>query len=218
MATKRKKNEYQKLFEDKQIKTDEILKNIIVNNRMGYITLSVNSIDEALSSYGVKDYELLNVGLKASIDKFVAQIPDNYPIVLELTNHKFTEEEKTAIQNAIWHEYSFGYVEDVNYYKNYLKKTVFHLVLSVIFLAYLYTGQHHDMIVQIVWIPLWVFLDTVFSLFTSVIPDLRKSKRRLVQKQTMKLIFTEKFKDEISYAELDQYEKDILENIKNTEI
>lgn len=208
-------NEFKEIFDNKKVDVDGFMKQIVVNGDLGYIVMNVeNGLSDIISNYSVNDYELLNPGFKESINRFADQIPDDKPLVLEMTGYNFSEEEQKRIQNAVWHDYEFDYTVENNEYKKTIQKTLFHFVLSVIFLAYLYTGTHSEMWMQIFWIPLWVFLDTVFSLFISVIPDVKKSKRRLVQRQTMKLVFTEKFVDALTDEDIKILKQGVKDNAK----
>ena len=208
-------NEFKEIFDNKKVDVDGLLKKIIVNDELGYIVANVeNGLSDVISNYCVKEYEILNPYFKETVNRFASQIPDDKPLVLELTGYKFSEEEKARIQNAVWHDYEFDYTVENNEYKKYIQKTLFHFVLSVLFLAYLYTGTHSEMWMQIFWIPLWVFLDTVFALFLSVIPTVKKNKRRLVQRQTMKLVFTEKFIDVLTDEDIKILKQGVKDNAK----
>lgn len=212
-------NNFKKTFDNKKINTNELMAQFTVNGETGYIVLHANSVDDVVSSYSVKGYEYLNPGFKGVLDKYSEYVPDSLPMVLEITGCDFSEKEKEQIQNAIWHEYEYDYLSENRDMRRTKVRAASNLVFSLIFLAYLYFWEPEGLIVDLIWVPLWAFLDAVMCLFLYDLPGSRKQRRRFVQKQTMKLVFTKKFIDnDPTREELRKYHTAVLKNALDEEV
>ena len=210
------KTDLKKLYDSRNIDVNRYMQNLIIDGKYGYITLSVKDINDVVSSYSIKNYESLSDSFRSAFDFYAEQIPDNIPLFLELTDHEFSPEEKQAIQRAVSHEYGFDYVIRYKEIRKKIRIACINFVLSILFLFYLYyTWKHSEMVIQLVWIPLWFFLDSVFQLVLSVLPEHKKMKRKSMQKQTVKLIFTKEYNDYISKDQLESYKKEVISNLLN---
>lgn len=210
---------FKKAFDNKKIKIDELMAQLTVNGGMGYLVLHADNANDVVSSYSVNEYEFLNPGFKAVLDKYAAYVPDSLPLVLEITGCDFTEQEKKQIQNAIWHEYEYDYLSE----NQGMRKTLLHaassLLFALFFLSYLYFWKPQGLVVDLIWVPLWAFLDSVLALFLYDLPGSRKLRRRYVQKQTAKLLFTKEYNaDDPTHEEVRQYQNVILRNTRDEQV
>lgn len=211
--------DFKKSFDSKQIKIQELMKSVTVNNDTGYVTIHVNRVEDVLSTYSITGYEFLNGVFKSVLSKYIAYIPAHFPMVLEITGCEFTEAEKESIQNAIWHEYEYDYLTEFKGIKHAAMRSVVGLGFALVFLAYLIFGNPASIVVDLVWIPLWTLLDPLISLFWYVIPNFRQMKRRLIQCQTMKILYTKEYKDIAPSQEtLSKIHEDIIANAMNEEV
>lgn len=210
---------FKRTFDRKQIKVKELVKYVTVNNDTGYVTIHANCIEDILSSYCVSGYEYLNGAFKEVLSKYTEYIPAHFPMVLEITGCDFTESEQESIQNAIWHEYEYDYLSQVKGIRHAAMRSVLGLGFSMIFLAYLIFGNPASIVVDLIWIPLWTFLDPIIGLFWFVIPSFRQMKRRLVQCQTMKIVYSKEYSDvNPSRETISKFHEEIIANALNEEV
>lgn len=213
------KQHFKRQFDNKKIHTAELLSRIMVHDDTGYIVLQASSVTDVISSYSVRGYEYLNSEFKGLLDKFIEFLPDTFPVILEITGCDFTEAEQEQVQNAIWHEYEYDYLAENRDMKKTILRAASSLLFSLIFLSYLYFWNPTGLVVDLIWIPLWTFLDSVICLFLYDLPGSRKNKRRFIQKQTMKLLFSKTYEDDDPPEQkIQEYHSAILENTSDEEI
>jgi len=70
-----------------------------------YISVNVNTINDIISKYSVKNDEVLNPEFMHYIETNASYIPDEYPLTLEICNHTFSKEEKEIINKVIKNHY-----------------------------------------------------------------------------------------------------------------
>lgn len=79
-----------------------------MNDGRAYISVNISSIDDIISKYSVKNDEILNPEFMHYIETNASYIPDEYPLTLEICNHKFSDKEKEIIKKVIKNHYAIG--------------------------------------------------------------------------------------------------------------
>lgn len=94
-----KKFDYYKTLNDYYIEKDE-----------AYISIKVDSINDIISKYSTKGDEILNYEFMRYLETNASYIPDKYNLVLEICNHKFSDEEKIIIEKVIRNHYGINLI------------------------------------------------------------------------------------------------------------
>lgn len=90
-----------KKFRNAKFDYAKFIKNYYIEKGHAYITAKVNSIDDIVSKYSIKDYEWINPEFAKYVEECAYYIPIEESIIVEICGHNFTDDEKDTIQRVI---------------------------------------------------------------------------------------------------------------------
>ena len=92
MSKKTKRN--LKKFRSAKFNYAKFVKNYYIDKGAAYISAKVNSIDDIISKYSIKDYEWINSDFASYLEESAYYIPMEEAIVIEICGGNFSEEQK----------------------------------------------------------------------------------------------------------------------------
>ena len=132
-----------KKYQTKKFDYYKTLNEYYIENGEAYISVNVYSMDDIISRYSVKNDEVLNYEFMRYLETNSSYIPDDSPLVLEICNHHFNDEEKEIIRKVISNHYGISLINKNEELKANKRKgkylVLFGLLSFIIFacLAYL---------------------------------------------------------------------------------
>lgn len=90
-----------KKFRNAEFNYAKFVRKYYMEKGEAYITAKVNSIEDIISNYSIKDYEWINPKFIEYVTECAYYIPIEESIILEITGAKFTDEEKEIIERVI---------------------------------------------------------------------------------------------------------------------
>ena len=153
----------------KKIKTFnyyKVLDDYYLEDGMGYIPVKVNSIDDIISPYSIKNTEILNYEFMRYIDINANFIPWGYPLVLEIHGPKFSDKEKRTISKVLRNHYSLLLVNKKEELKDLRKRGLYLIIMGVvsfiIYLLLMYFNVNYapiELMAFLFWLALWEGFD-----------------------------------------------------------
>ena len=77
-----------------------------ISQGVAYIPMHIDNKEDVLSRYSVEGVPYLNGEFLSTLDSVAEHIPEDLPLALELTGHKFTPEEQRTIEKAVHAHYA----------------------------------------------------------------------------------------------------------------
>jgi len=184
-------------FKKAKFNYQKFVKHYYMENDEAYITAKVQSIDDIVSRYSVKDYEWINEEFTSYIDNCAYHIPVEEAIVLEITGRKFTDSEKEIIQRVIKEHYGLALGEtDFSLRVNSRRALVLFLwsiVTAIIFfLLYTYTNS---ILLELIVVGLWFFTWELGSVAWINRADLKNEKLEAGQLSSLRIKFTDEVEE-----------------------
>lgn len=90
-----------RFFRNKRSHLDQLVQRTFIDDNQAIIPCHAGKYEDIISPYSVKGMETLNPDFQAYLLDIVRYIPDEYPIVLEIENDSFTDEEKATIESTV---------------------------------------------------------------------------------------------------------------------
>lgn len=149
MATTQRLKKYQKEKFEYYKKINELN----INDNETYIPIRVNSMDDIISNYSVRNNEMLSEEFINILASKAAYTTLEYPIVLEILNDSFSSEEKILIRKLIKNHFSLLTIDKETELKALKRKGNFFLFIGVFFfliLFLLYDSNIFEGILEIV--------------------------------------------------------------------
>ena len=196
MDTVKQKLKNRRLFLKRDAKLAKRLKEDYIDNGIASLPCKVTGMDDIISHFSVPGYETLSPELSEYIESSAAFIPPEYPIVLEISGCRFSEEEQTIIRRTIREDYTYelGAVQWEN--RKQMIIALLMLVGMVItgFLAFGVQGIT-DTAIEIIYIFFWFFADLVACYFC--LDGFENRKKRLLAGRLadMTIYISEKYDD-----------------------
>lgn len=178
----------------------KVLDDYYLEDGIGYIPVKVNSIDDIISRYSIKNSEILNYEFMRYIDINANFIPWGYPLTLEIHGPKFSDKEKRLISKALRNHYSLLLVNKKEELKD-LRIRGLHLIITgvasfIIYLILMYFNVNYaplELMAFLFWLALWEGFDAEI-LSTSDIKDEIKDLEYL---SNMNIIYEDEESDDI---------------------
>ena len=129
---KNKSNLKLKKYQTRKFDYYKTLNEYYLENNEAYISIKVDSINDIISKYSIKNDEILNYEFMRYLETNASYIPSKYKLVLEICNHKFTDKEKQIIEKVIRNHYGISLInkkEELNLSK---RKGLFLLITGLI--------------------------------------------------------------------------------------
>jgi len=97
--------ELKKAYAHKKFEHKEVVNHYLMSNGVAHFVCVVRNRDEIINHFSPKGYELLSDEFSSYISESSLNLPDNVPVLIEITGCEFSEEDQDAIRNAIWSKY-----------------------------------------------------------------------------------------------------------------
>ena len=202
---------------DEMQKTSKLQNIFFISNGMIHMAYQAYHFHTVISHYS--DSDILSDEFISTVDQVEEYVPENLPIVLEISGCEFDENEKRCIERAI-RKYYFNRLQEVkDELKNYCIRMVYFLLSLIVSSALLFmtNDQTNNLLLQYAFLPFWFFgYRIMIFLFVDLIPQIR---RVLKEKQffAMKVIFTANHPiNEVPIEKRDAYIKEIEKNLSDT--
>ena len=200
----KKKKHAVDFFRNKTIDYSRYIKDYYVENDFAYISCHVNDMKEIIDRYSVKDYEDMNPRFISFIEDNAEHIPSEYPIVLKITGHAFSEEEQETIIESVndFYNMKLGTVQE-DLADNF-RLSMMLLAGGIICLAlYVYL---RDIVSSNVFlsIPTWFMFEEFINIFWLDRSDIYQERMNYAQLSSMKIIFQEHFVDDYINEEAEE--------------
>lgn len=189
--TKRFKKNIKK-FKKKKFNYNKFVKDFYIENGKAHIYAKVDSYEDIISKFSVREYEVLNRKFSNYLEELTYYIPVEYPVVLEISGCNFTEEEETIIEETIKDHFGLKLSDAEMDLKDNRRSSLVLLIASLVTLAFLYVLFRTDVgavfmeaYLVIVWFFLWTYSDFEFI----ERPKLKIRKLDFAQLASMKIRF-----------------------------
>ena len=196
MDTVKQKLKNRRLFLKRDAQLNKRLKEDYIDNGIATLPCKVTGMDDVINRFSVPGYETLSPEFSEYIESSVAFIPPEYPIVLEISGCRFSEEEQTIIRRTIRDDYTYelGAVQRENRKQLTVALLMFVGMLITGFLTFGVQGIT-DTAVEIIYIFFWFFADLTACYFC--LDGFENRKKRLLAGRLadMTVCFSEKYDD-----------------------
>ena len=203
-------------FQSKNVNINERIRDDFIDGDLAVISVKVDSYEDVISHYSVKGYETPNSELLAYIEDCAKVIPAQYPLVLEITGHTFSDEQQHIIRTAFEDYYAYGLAEAQRHRKKGII-VFFIMLIAMFFTAYICNRLLPDglMWADLVYIGFWTCADFVLSFILGGGVENRNSKIMAARLNSIQIQFQKEFSDE-SYTALETQK--IVEDMINNKI
>ena len=215
------RSDYRLRYSRKRVDFEKCLNYYFIDNGIAYITCKVTGMNDVIDHYSVPGYEILNSDFTTHLERVMQFIPEKYPLVMELTGHHFTDEEKQTIEDAVWRQFELRLgIEEVKRRRNIIRIIWFGVFLFLSALLLRWVLREFGLFIrEIGFIIFWFFGDRMIEFIVLDEPDIRLSKMQAAQILSMKIIFTDSYDDsDLSEKESEEIKKEIIENVEDEEI
>ena len=196
MDSIKQKLKNRRLFLKRDAMLDKRLKEDYINNGIATLPCKVTGMDDMISHFSVPGYETLSPEFSDYIEASAGYIPAEYPIVLEISGCRFSEEEQVIIRRTIHEDFTYelGAVQRENRKQLMIALLMLIGMLVTGFLAFGAQGLT-DTAIEIIYIFFWFFADLTACYFC--LDGFENRKKRLLAGRLadMTVYFSEKYDD-----------------------
>ena len=190
----RKKRKNLKMYKKKDFDLNKFVDRYYMEKEAAYITVYVESIDDIISFYAIKDYEWINDDLADYLEEQSYYIPVEEQVIIEFTGARFNDYEKQVIEKTVKTYFGLKLGDKIIDLNQNTKKIMF-LCTSGLILFIIVTfimkmniiESVSELILVFLWFFIWEFIDTV--VFER--KQLRNDKLEAGQLSSAKIVFTE---------------------------
>ena len=204
MSKKNKRN--LKKFKSAKFNYAKFVKNYYIEKGAAYISAKVNSIDDIISKYSIKDYEWINSDFANYLEESAYYIPMEESIIIEICGGNFSDEQKELITKVIKDYFGLQLgdkIMDLEINKKRSTILLFFSLFGILLVAMLnrfdIIGTVAELFIFILWFFLWEYGEMAFLNRS----DLQEQKLEAGQLSTAKIVFL----DEESNSESKKLEK-----------
>ncbi|MBQ2217873.1 MAG: hypothetical protein II418_02940, partial [Firmicutes bacterium] len=122
----------------KNVDLGKFVKDFYVEKGLAYISCNVSGYNDIIDRYSVKGYEWVEESFARFVEENAIYIPPEYPIVLEICGHRFTEAQKTTIEETILDYYALKMGDVQMSIQANNRRILFMFLLVAIFAVILY--------------------------------------------------------------------------------
>ena len=196
MDTVKQKLKNRRLFLKRDAKLAKRLKEDYIDNGIATLPCRVAGRDDMISHFSVPGYETLSPEFSDFIEASAEFIPPEYPIVLEISGCRFSEEDQAIIRRTIQEDFAYelGAVQRENRKQLIIALLMLAGMLVTGFLAFGAQGIT-DTAIEIIYIFFWFFADLAACYFC--LDGFENRKKRLLAGRLadMTVCFSEKYDD-----------------------
>ena len=190
----RKKRKNLKMYKKKDFALNKFVDRYYMEKEAAYITVYVESIDDIISFYAIKDYEWINDDLADYLEEQSYYIPVEEQVIIEFTGARFNDYEKQVIEKTIKTYFGLKLGDKIIDLNQNTKKIMF-LCTSGLILFIIATfimkmniiESISELILVFLWFFIWEFIDTVVFERKQLLND----KLEAGQLSSAKIVFTE---------------------------
>ncbi len=201
--TKKQKKNLKK-FKNAKFNYNKFVKKYYMEKGEAYITIKVNSIDDIISRYSIKEYEWINPEFADYIEECVEYIPLETGIVIEICGVEFTEEEQEVITDVIKNYFGLK-LEDKEFDIRINNRKAYKLlalgVLTVLVLIGIQYFSISPVISELILLALWFFIWEYGDYRLLINSNLKLEKTEAGQLASAKIRFIENEDDSESKKE-----------------
>lgn len=185
------------LFYKREAHIEEKVRETYIVGDMAVIPCKVEGYNDIISRYSVPGYETLNPEFMAHVQDVLRFIPSEYPVLLNVTESSFTEEQKDCIRRTIQADtlYELGAIQtEGKDLRQKLKYMLAGLTGMAVFLTVL--NQLSGIPREFFYIVFWFFADFVISY---LLWDRREYREELIlagRMASMNVLFSDHFSPE----------------------
>lgn len=187
------KNNNRKKFLNKKSFLEHRLNKEVLEGGVAYIPCHADNIEDIISKYSVRDCESLSSEFAEYLMDFTECIPTKYPIVLEISGAKFTEEEKKVIVETIASDgdYELGRtIQENRHHRLVFVQMVIGTVISGVLLALI--GKYlEDIPQEFFYVLFWLFADSLVRYIFIERADYQNQRIGAARIASMKVEFVE---------------------------
>ncbi len=190
MSKKTKRN--LKKFKSAKFNYAKFVKNYYIDKGAAYISAKVNSIDDIISKYSIKDYEWINSDFVSYLEESAYYIPMEESIVIEICGGNFSEEQKDLITKVIKDYFGLQLGDkimdlDINRRRSniLLGFSLFGILLVAMLNRFDIIGTVAELFIFILWFFLWEYGEMAFLDRA----ELQEQKLEAAQLSTAKIVF-----------------------------
>ena len=179
---------YKKSYLERRLQKD------VMEDGIAYIPCRVDGIGDIISKFSIKGCESLDGEFVDYLLDFIDCIPEEYPVVLEISGPKFTEEEKQLITETIESDtdYMLGQTEAQNrHHRKVFWWMVVGTVGSGILLSLIRKLIIDDIPLEFFYVLFWLFADALVRYLFIEYSDYKNDKIRAGRIASMKVEFVE---------------------------
>lgn len=198
-----------KKFKNAKFDYVKFVKNYYIEKGHAYITAKVDSIDDIVSRYSVKDYEWINKDFAKYIEECAYYIPVEESIIVEICGYKFDDEQKEIIKRVIKDYFGLKLGDAILEIDINRKKSNILLVMGIISLFAVMIFSKFNIIetfMELILIIFWFFIWEYGDLAIIDKMDLMETKLDAGQLSNVKIEFLE---DEINEKVIDNMKKEL---------
>ena len=196
MDAVKQKLKNRRFFLKRDAKLEKRLKEDYIDNGIATLPCKVAGMDDIISRFSVLGYETLSPEFSDYIEASAAFIPAEYPIVLEISGCRFSEEEQAIIRRTIREDYTYelGAVQLENRKQLIVALLMLVGMLVTGFLTFGMLGIA-DTVIEIIYIFFWFFADLTVCYFC--LDGFENRKKRLLAGRLadMTVYFSEEYDD-----------------------
>ena len=191
-------------FKNKTIDYKQYIRDYYVEDDFAYISCHVNDMSEIIDHYSVKDYEDMNPRFISFIEDNAEHIPSEYPIILKITGHSFSEEEQETIVEAIQDYYNMKLGEIQEDLSDNFRLSMMLLLGGIAFLILYLLLRNPESNNLFLIVPAWFLLEEFMDVYWLERRDTLEERVSYAQLSSMKVLFQERFVDEYVNKETEE--------------
>lgn len=181
-------------FKSAKFNYTKFVKKYYMEKGEAYITVKVDSIDDIISKYSIKDYEWINPEFAAYIEESANYIPVETGIVIEICGPEFSDEEKQIIESTMKNYFGLQLQDkEIDIILNNRKASIL-LGLGLISLIVFIILQNKNLgavISELLFLALWFFIWEYGDYGLIYAADLKLEKLYAGQLASAKITFIE---------------------------
>lgn len=201
------------LFKGSKINYKKTINSLMLENDVAHIACKVDGIDRIINPYSVNGYEILNSEFEGFLLSFSDIIPENAPVLLEITGTEFDSSTQVKITDTIRRNFKIDYAHSYRAQQLGLIKILWFAVFFIVFFAILLIANQWPggPVTELLYLMFWFFGDRFIDYMLLEQRGYRKSRARMAQLYSMEIIFTDSYKDDmLSEAQAEE----IFENVR----
>lgn len=189
-----------------------VMGDFAMNNGIAHMVCNITGIDQVVSNFSVPGYEVLQSEFADYLDRLTECIPDNCPVLLEITGTVLTSTEKARIEQAIRNRYALKLARLRTQRRATVARSIwFAIFASLSLFGVLYSRDTQQVVAnELIYVIFYAFGDRMLQSFFLDGRDMRGIRLQLARMKNMKLCFSEHYTDrELTNEEAAEIRQDI---------